>query len=212
MVGSEAARQGTETLYLRARELAEGGALREAVGVYRQLLADSPDHLKAHNNLGFLYDRLGDSEAALAEYRAAESLDPDDVRLQCNVAAALASLGRYGEAEEKLAEALRSDPKEADIRENLGLVHYKRGLYAEAAEELRIAADLDPQRARALLYLGEALNRIDDLEGALTALRRSVEIQPSARAYYAMGIVYDRMNQKGAAQAMYHKAEELGGW
>jgi tetratricopeptide (TPR) repeat protein len=180
--------------------------------VYRQLLAEKPDHLKAHNNLGFLYDRLGDFEAALAEYRAAESLDPDDVRLQCNVAAALASLGRYGEAEEKLAEALHSDPKDADTRENLGLVHYKRGLYAEAAEELRIAADLDPERATAFLYLGEALNRIDDLEGALAALKRSAEIQPSARAYYAMGIVYDRLDQKGAAQAMYRKAEELGGW
>lgn len=201
-----------EDLYRRAKDLAGGGSFEEAVGVYRQLLALEPNNLRAHNNLGVLYDRLGDFEQALTEYRAAEQLDPDDVRLQCNIAAVLASLGRYREAEEKLAAALHSDPKNADARENLGLVYFKKGLYVDAAEELRLAAEIDPTRASAFLYLGEALNRLDDLEGAMTALSSSVELKESARAYYAMGIVYDRMNQKGAAHSMYRKAEELGGW
>jgi Flp pilus assembly protein TadD len=109
MPEADKARARGEELYSRAKQLSN-----------RELLALDPKHLRAHNNLGVLYDRLGDYEGALAEYSAAEELDPDDVRLQCNIAAVLASLGRYGEAEAKLDRALHSDPQNADARENLG--------------------------------------------------------------------------------------------
>ena len=203
---------GTDALYERAKRLSSDGKLREAIEVYLKLLDQEPDHLRARNNLGFLHDRLGDHEAALAEYEAAERLDPDDVRLQCNIAAVQASLGRYAEAEERLKDALHADPKNADAHENLGLVQFKKGLYQEAAVELQRAAELDPERATAYLYLGEALNRMDDVEGALTALQQSVELKQSPRAYYTMGILYDRKSQPDLANAMYRKAEELGGW
>jgi len=199
-------------LYRRAKRLTDEGSVQEAIGVYRELLAIEPTHLRARNNLGVLYDSMGDCRRALAEYQAAEELDPDDVRLQCNIAAVLASLGRYGEAEAKLMQALNTDPKNTDARENLGLVYFKKGLYAEAAVELRRAAELETERASAFLYLGEALNHLNDIDAAMEALERSVEIKPSPRAYYTMGILYDRRKRPDLARAMYRKAEELGGW
>jgi len=210
---SNSAKEGpAEELYRQAKRLTDEGALQEAVRTYRELLAIEPSHLRAHNNLGVVYDRLGDHRRALAEYQAAEELDPDDVRLQCNIAAVLASLGRYREAEAKLTRALDSDPKNADARENLGLVYFKKGLYTEAATELSRAADLDPERASAFLYLGEALNHLDEIDAAMEALERSVRIRPMARAYYTLGILHDRMKRPDLAQKMYHKADELGGW
>ncbi len=202
----------THELYKRAKRLSDEGSVQEAISVYRELLAIEPAHLRARNNLGVLYDSMGDYRRALTEYQAAEELDPDDVRLQCNIAAVLASLGRYRDAEAKLMRALNADPKNADARENLGLVYFKKGLYAEAAVELRRAAELNAQRASAFFYLGEALNHLNDIDGAMEALQRSVEIKPSPRAYYTMGILYDRMKRPDLAQAMYRKAEELGGW
>jgi len=199
-------------LYRRAKRLSDAGAVEEAVAVYRELLAIEPAHLRARNNLGVLYDSVGDYRRALAEYQAAEELDPDDVRLQCNIAAVLASLGRYREAEAKLMQALATDPQNPDARENLGLVYFKKGLYAEAAVELRRAAELEAERASAFFYLGEALNHLNDIDAAMEALQRSVEIKPAPRAYYTMGILYDRMKRPDLAQAMYRKAEELGGW
>ncbi len=210
--GATGSLDATEELYRRARRLTDEGSLREAVEAYRELLALDPTHLRAHNNLGVLYDRLGDHQKALAEYRAAEALDPDDVRLQCNMAAVLASLGRYREAEEKLRRALDVDPKNADARENLGLVYFKKGLYAAAAAELRRAADLEPDRATAYLYLAEALNHMDEVDAAIEAAERSIELRASPRAYYTLGILFDRKKQPGLARRMYRKAEELGGW
>ncbi len=46
----------------------------------------------------------------------------------------------------------------------------------------------------------------------MEALERSVELRPSARAFYTIGILFDRKRQPDIAQAMYRKAEELGGW
>lgn len=201
-----------DRLYRRAKKLSEEGALRDAVGVYRELLTLDPNHLRAHNNLGVLYDRMGDHRAALTEYLAAEALDPDDVRLQCNIAAMQASLGHYREAKERLEQALHADPKNADARENLGLVYFKKGLYGQAAEELRRATELDESRGSAYLYLGEALNHMDDVDGAMAALERSIELRPNARAFYALGIIYDRKKQPDLAEVMYRKAKELGGW
>lgn len=201
-----------EDLYRRAKQLSDEGSLHDAARVYGDLLAIEPTHLRARNNLGVLYDQLGNYEAALAEYLAAEELDPDDVRLQCNIAAVQASLGRYRDAEERLGQALHTDPQNADARENLGLVYFKKGLYAEAAVELRRAAELDPSRSNAYLYLGEALNHMDEIDGAMEALERSAELRPSPRAFYTMGILYDRKKQPDLAEVMYRRAKELGGW
>ena len=77
---------------------------------------------------------------------------------------------------------------------------------------MRRAAELDPTRATAYLYLGDALNRMDEVDAALEALERSLEIKASPRAYYTLGILYDRKHQPDLAHAMYRKAEELGGW
>jgi tetratricopeptide (TPR) repeat protein len=201
-----------EELYRRARKLSDEGSLHDAARAYGDLLAIDPSHLRARNNLGVLYDQLGNYEAALAEYLAAEELDPDDVRLQCNIAAVQASLGRYRDAEERLGQALHADPQNADARENLGLVYFKKGLYAEAAVELRRATELDPSRANAYHYLGEALNHLDEIEAAMEALERSAELRPSPRTFYTMGILCDRKKQPDMAEVMYRKAKELGRW
>ena len=69
-------RKQQEELYRKARDLAEEGKLRDAARAYAELLAINPRHLKARNNLGFVYDRLGEPELALKEYRGAAELDP----------------------------------------------------------------------------------------------------------------------------------------
>jgi Tfp pilus assembly protein PilF len=53
---------------------------------------------------------------------------------------------------------------------------------------------------------------MDQVDAAMEALERSVEIRPSPRGYYTMGILYDRKKQPEVAKEMYRKAEELGGW
>jgi Flp pilus assembly protein TadD len=60
--------------------------------------------------------------------------------------------------------------------------------------------------------LGEALNHVDDLDGALQAFHRSTELRPTnPRALRGLGIVYDRLNRPAEAAQMYRRSRELAG-
>jgi Flp pilus assembly protein TadD len=77
--------------------------------------------------------------------------------------------------------------------------------------QLRRVVELDPTRGAAYFYLGEALNHIDDLYGAMAAYQRAAELMPDhPRALYGLGIVYDRLGRPDDAARMYRKSREIG--
>jgi Flp pilus assembly protein TadD len=70
--------------------------------------------------------------------------------------------------------------------------------------------ELAADRGAAFYYLGEALNHVDDLLGALAAFQRATELQPgNARALYGLGIIYDRLARPDDAALMYRKSREV---
>jgi Flp pilus assembly protein TadD len=88
---------------------------------------------------------------------------------------------------------------------------FKRGLYRPAATELRRSMELDEGNGDVHFYLGETLNQLGEVDEALVVLERAVQYQPdNARAYFTMGLLYDRKHLKDEATAMYRKARDLG--
>jgi tetratricopeptide (TPR) repeat protein len=69
---------------------------------------------------------------------------------------------------------------------------------------------LDPESESAYYYLGEACNRLGHIDKALEALERALEIQPrNGRAWYTIGILYDRKREPERASEAYLKAREI---
>jgi cytochrome c-type biogenesis protein CcmH/NrfG len=88
----------------------------------------------------------------------------------------------------------------------------RRGMWREGIDQLRRAVELEPGRAAGWYYLGEALNHMDDLNGALAAYERAVEIQPAnPKALYGIGKILDRLNRPDEATAMYRRSREMTG-
>jgi len=194
----------------RARELVRGGKVQEAIELYREVVSDHPQSLKARNNLGVLYDEMGQHEMALEQFEAARSIDPENVEVLGNLGAALLGLSRFEEAERELRRGMRIDPENVVVRASLGILHFRRGLYAQAEAELRWVCEHDYDHAAAHFYRGEALNRLGRVDQAIEVLERAVRLQPrNAKAYYTMGILFDKKHMPAEAAQMYRKAREL---
>ena len=194
----------------RGRELVAKGRIREAVDLYRQVVSDHPLSLKARNNLGVLYDEMGQHELALEQFEAARAIDPANVEVLANLGAALLWLARFEEAEQELGRALGIDPESVDVHANLGILCFRRGLYGQAETELRWVCERDRDHARAHYYLGESLNRLGRVDLAIDVLQRAVHLQPrNSKAYYTLGILFDRKHMPEEAGRMYKKAREL---
>lgn len=194
----------------RARELVSAGRAEEAVELYRQIVSDRPRNLKAHNNLGVLYDELGQHELALEQFLAARDVDPENIEVMTNVGSALGALGRFEEAERELRKAQRLAPDAVEVRASLGILFFRRGLYAQAEAELRWVCEQDYDHGPAHFYRGEALNRLGEVDTAIEVLERAVRLQPeNAKAYYTLGILFDRKYMREEAGRMYRRYREL---
>src|SRR6266704_2716053 len=137
---------------------------------------------------------------------------PELLALPVERARLLAGATHYRAAQRDYEHALRVDPIHGEALRGLGVVLSRRGLWSEAVPHLRRASEVDPGRAAAWFYLGEALNHVDDLEGARAAYERAVELEPrNTRALYGLGIVLDRLNRPDDATRMYRRSREAGG-
>lgn len=199
-----------ESLFRQAREAERAGDTIQAIALYRQLILEEPDNIKARNNLGCLHDAAGQSLLALEQYEAARAVAPDNVDVLLNIGDTLMALGRYEAAEKDLKRAQKLDPSRADVHLHVGILYFKRGLYAQADVELRRSVEIDSANASAYFYRGEALNQLGKVDDAIELLLKSVQLQPrNSRAYYLMGILYDRKRLPEQAMAMYRKAREI---
>lgn len=194
----------------RARTLVERGRVEEAIELYRTVVSENPTHLKARHNLGVLYDELGRHELAVEQLEAARDLEPENVEVLTNLGSALAAAGRFDDSERELRRAQRLGPESVDVRAALGVLFFRRGLYPQAEAELRWVCEKDDAHLQAHIYRGEALNRLGRVEQAIDVLERVVQLQPdNAKAYYTLGILFDRKHMKDEAARMYRKSREV---
>jgi tetratricopeptide (TPR) repeat protein len=195
----------------QARELVREGRVHDAIQLYGEVVADNPQSLKARNNLGVLYDELGQHERALEQFEAARAIDGDNVEVLSNIGSALLGLGRFPDAERELRRAMKLDPQNVEVRAHLGVLHFRRGLYAQAEEELRWVCEHDGEHGPAHFYRGESLNRLGRVDLAMEVLERAARLQPTnARIFQLMGILYDKKHMPYEASQMYKKVRELG--
>ncbi|MCP5468802.1 MAG: tetratricopeptide repeat protein, partial [Deltaproteobacteria bacterium] len=85
----------------------------------------------------------------------------------------------YSQAEQAFREKIASDPLPEDYY-NLGVTQYKQEKFAEAKENFMAALNSeDPQIQQQAYYnLGNTLYRLKDLNGAINAYAKALEINP----------------------------------
>jgi superkiller protein 3 len=80
---------------------------------------------------------------------------------------------------------------------------------AEAVIELRQAVTLDPGYAPAWRNLGYALDKQGQVEEAVTAYQKAVELEPELNAHNNLGVLYDKQGRHNQAIQEFEKALKL---
>ena len=204
----------------RAHQLYNEGNYDEALVVLREGLSLYPNAVELHVGVGYARSAREEYAWARRAFEEALVLDPDHED-------ALAGLGetllRFGQLEQavrcfyRILELGYHD--DVDLMLQAGRALFRDGLIAEAREFFDVAVQQAPDSAEAVACVGYAQHRLGDDDGAITTLRRSLQLDADhteARIYLA-NVLYDRGDYEAA---LYHLDrttpddhwDELGIW
>jgi WD40 repeat protein/serine/threonine protein kinase/tetratricopeptide (TPR) repeat protein len=115
-------------------------------------------------------------------------------------------------------EAVRLKPDDAPARYNLGVALRRKGDLAAAVAAFRDTVRIDSKvagahttLAGAHATLGATLEELGELDEAVVACRKAVDLQPSdARCHYALGRALEAQGSRDAAIAAYREAVRRG--
>jgi Flp pilus assembly protein TadD len=154
----------------------------EAEGLLREAVARDPGLWQAHNLLGLLYEREGQTAKAVSAYYAALAIRPAEGSVANNLGVALLASGNAEAAVLAFRRALETGRTDPRIQNNLGLALARLGRDEEALAAFQRAGT----KAEALNNLGFVLL----LEG-----KTAQSVQTLEQAVAADHAYYDRAHQ-----------------
>jgi tetratricopeptide (TPR) repeat protein len=195
--------------FLRAGMANErSGNYPAAVKAYDRGLAVEPENVELLNAKGFALFQQGNSEDAVVSLQKAIDVDPKHWKSHNNMALASVDLGELEVAEAHYRESLAIEPQPA-IYNDLGFVLARQGLPHEAAEMYRKSLELNPGSATAHYNLAASLAGSGELAEAELHFRSAIEIEPTSRAYTALGIFLAQQDRAEEGVESLRKAIEL---
>jgi TPR repeat protein len=178
---SETAVSGSETAPSPNR-LDDIGRLREA-------LHTDVDGTETRLQLANLLYQIGDSEAAIDEYRTLLRFHPDTASGHLGLGIALMAKQDWRTALGELQEAVRLDPNLVQAHFSMGTIHYTRGSPLAAAKSYREALRLKPDFAEAHYRLGLVLKMAGRNKEAVQEFE-SAALSGIAKAQFFLGNAY----------------------
>jgi tetratricopeptide (TPR) repeat protein len=122
------------------------------------IVLDDPLSAEEHLNLGVTYEKQGDFDNALKEYKTASKKLPLAYLYMGNV---YFQKKEYEEAEFHYKKAIKKDPENADAYNNLAWLYYTKREKLDEAEKLALKAiELNPSKKE--IY-GDTLEKIRGL-------------------------------------------------
>ncbi len=127
--------------------------LDEAKWHFEQVVAQQPNHPRAHHMLAVISDLQRQYPAAERHYQAALQSDPHNAAIVGDLGYSYLMQGRYDLSEQYLERARQLDPSYVSATLNLADLHSRRGDYLRAEEMLRqVLPEAEVQKLMAQRY------------------------------------------------------------
>jgi predicted O-linked N-acetylglucosamine transferase (SPINDLY family) len=188
----------------------QAGRLTEAETLYRQILAQQPDHADAMHLLGVVAGQTGRPDLAEELMRGAIRIKPDLAQAHNNLGFVLARKGYLDEAIAFYRRAIEITPDLADAHNNLGFALNAKGQLDAAIAACRQAIRINPQFAEAHLNLGNALHGKGELDDATSSFREAIRLRPDlAEGHNNLGNILKSTRRFEEAITCYRQAIRL---
>ncbi len=172
-----------------------------AIEAYSGAVALRPDAMLARLRRGEAYQRRGDLDAAVHDFRAATDLDATAVRPREELGNALYQLQRYQEAAEAFETTLALDDRLTRVNFKLALARYRSGDLNAAIALLTRASAANEMTAESYYLLGLCLRDSRRVSEAQHAFEQAIALSP------ALGAAREELADVYAAQGK--RADEL---
>lgn len=192
----------------------QGHIYRDLETLWRDTLAKNDGAWMAHNNLGVLLARRGETDRAIARYRRSLEIEPDNAEALFNLGRVLIDDGQLAEAVRSLRRAVQVLPPAAPVHNELGRALALSGRENAALEEFKKALQIDERYAEAHINLANTLARRGQTQEAIGHYERAIRLRPDEPlAYDNLGHVltqarrYDeaiRFVEQGLAESPSH--------
>ncbi|MFA4828144.1 MAG: tetratricopeptide repeat protein [Thermodesulfovibrionales bacterium] len=182
---------------------------KDAVSLWGDAAAKSPNKARPNYELGVAYGKLGD-ENAFYYMKKAKQLNAPFFNKAINLAENYRKQRRFDEAIKEYQRILKTNPTQPKIRNNLGLVYYEKGLLGEAVKEYGEAIKLDPKLSVAHCNLGLVYFDMGLIKEAIKEYREAIMLDPQDSEPHAqLGIAYTAMGLLDDAVLEFKKALKI---
>lgn len=185
------------------------GRLAEAEKAFQQIVAETPQDVGAHGNLGVIYMREKKWKQALRELEIAEKLAPQVPGIRLNIGLAYYRQGEYGKAIAPFQSVLRDQPDLAQARHLLGLCYLFEERYGDAVgalEGLWPSSDSDLSYLYVVAVAAGNAGRHDLEEKALARLMEIGKDSPAL--HLILGKAYLNRAEDDKALAEFEQAAQ----
>jgi tetratricopeptide (TPR) repeat protein len=177
----------------------------------------NPDNWVAENNLGHALLKLGEVEQAMPHFRAAVAINPSDPDSNLNI-------GAYEQQHNDLGGAIAQYKKvlamtqstsrlnaqsRAQAFSNMGFAYRELKDYAQARASFEQAVSINPNDARSWLGIGLMAHKSGDLDTAIQAYTKTLQIAPFDWGYLVLARALEQEGRHSKAEAATERAAAL---
>jgi len=199
-----------EKTFQRAIGHHQAGQLAQAENLYRQILAEQPDHAGALHYLGVIAYQSKNFDDAVNLIRRAIALKPDYADAYSNLGNVLRDLGQLDEAVTAARQAIAHKPNYPEAYNTLGNALRDQGQLEEAIGAYRRAVDLKPDDAQLHNNLANVLRESGQIDQAIAACSQAIALNSNyAEAYGNLANALRDKGQLEEAVAAYRRAVAL---
>jgi len=177
---------------------------------YNQVLKINPNHLFALNNIGLIFNQLGENQKAKEYFEKAIQINVNYADAHNNLGVIFKELKENQKAKEYFEKAIQINVNYADAYNNLGTIFKELKENQKAKEYFEKAIQINVNYADAHNNLGVIFKELGEHQKAKDCFEKAIEINPNyADAHNNLGVIFKELGENQKAKDCYENVIKL---